>query len=101
MTTRRKLTTEEIENSLSRLDGWNAEDKFLRKSFKFENFAEALEFVNRVGAVAESADHHPDIKFGWGYADIELTTHDTGGLTHNDFDVAKAIDGIEVKHIGT
>ncbi len=94
MSNRRKLTEEEIENSLKELNGWNVEEKFLRKKFKFENFAEALEFVNKVGEIAENADHHPDITFGWGYADIELTTHDTGGLTHNDFDVAKEIDSI-------
>lgn len=94
MSSRKKLSAEEIENSLKNLDGWKHEDKFLRKNFEFENFAEALEFVNRIGEIAERADHHPDITFGWGYAKIELTTHDTGGLTHNDFDVAKEIDGI-------
>ncbi len=91
---RRKLSSEEIEASLKEINGWKVEDKFLRKNFKFENFAESLEFVNGVGEIAEKADHHPDITFGWGYANIELTTHDSGGLTHNDFDVAKEIDEI-------
>lgn len=94
MSKRRKLTEEEIENALNELNNWNVEGNFLRKKFKFENFAEALEFVNEVGEIAEQADHHPDITFGWGYAEIELTTHDTGGLTHNDFDVAEEIDEI-------
>jgi len=94
MSERRLLGAEEIENSLNELNGWRVEDKFLRRHFDFKNFAEALEFINKVGAIAERADHHPDITFGWGYADIELTTHDTGGLTHNDFDVAGEIDGI-------
>jgi 4a-hydroxytetrahydrobiopterin dehydratase len=91
---RQKLSSEEIEDSLKELNDWKVEGKFLRKSFKFENFAESLEFINKVGEIAESADHHPDITFGWGYADIELTTHDTGGLTHNDFDIGKKIDEI-------
>lgn len=91
---RRKLSAEEIKESLKELDGWNVEEKFLRKKFKFENFAESLEFINKVGEIAEKADHHPDITFGWGYANIELTTHDTGGLTHNDFDVAGEINSI-------
>ncbi len=89
-----KLSEEEIKNSLKELDGWKVEGKFLRKKFKFENFAESLEFVNKIGEIAEEADHHPDITFGWGYANIELTTHDTGGLTHNDFDVAEKIENL-------
>ncbi len=89
-----KLSEEEIKNSLKELDGWKVEGKFLRKKFKFENFAESLEFVNKIGEIAEEADHHPDITFGWGYAEIELTTHDTGGLTHNDFDVAEKIENL-------
>ncbi len=91
---RRKLSEEEIRESLKELDGWAVEGKWLKKAYKFENFAEALAFVNLVGEVAEEADHHPDIKFGWGYANIELTTHDMGGLTHSDFDVAGKIDEI-------
>ena len=93
--TRRKLTDEEITASLGELEGWAVDGKHLKKHYDFENFAKSLEFVNRVGVIAEELDHHPDITFGWGYADIELTTHDTGGLTHNDFDVAGRIDGIE------
>lgn len=87
-----KLSDREIKESLKKLNAWKVEGKFLRKKFKFENFAESLEFVNKVGEIAEKADHHPDITFGWGYADIELTTHDTGGLTHNDFDVAEKVE---------
>lgn len=89
---RTKLSEEEIKDNLKKLNDWKVEGKLLKRSFKFEDFAEALEFVNKVGDIAEKADHHPDITFGWGYAEIELTTHDTGGLTHNDFDVAKKID---------
>ena len=91
---REKLTEEQIKENLAELDGWKTENKKLKKRFEFENFAESLEFVNKVGEIAKEADHHPDIYFGWGYAEIELTTHDTGGLTHNDFDVAGEIDEI-------
>lgn len=91
---RRKLSAEEIEDSLKKLNDWKVDGKLLKKHFDFENFAKSLEFVNKIGEIAEEADHHPDIHFGWGYADIELTTHDTGGLTHNDFDVAEKIDKI-------
>ena len=91
---RRKLSEEEITAKLSELEGWKVEEKWLRKSFKFENFAASLAFVNKVGEIAEDADHHPDITFGWGYANIELTTHDTGGLTQLDFEVAARIDEV-------
>ena len=91
---RKKLSAEEIVERTSELETWVTEDDFLKKRFNFSNFAEALDFVNRAGAIAEKLDHHPDITFGWGYAEIALTTHDAGGLTHNDFDLAKAIEGI-------
>ena len=90
---RKKLSDEEIEKALNKLDGWKVESKNLKKRYKFKNFAEALDFVNKVGAIAEVKDHHPDINFGWGYAEFFVTTHDAGGLTHNDFNLAKEIDG--------
>lgn len=91
---RKKLSGEEIENALADLNGWKTEDSQLKKRFSFANFAASLDFVNRVGAIAEAADHHPDITFGWGYAEFSITTHDTGGLTHNDFDLAEAIENL-------
>ena len=91
---RKKLTPEEIERKLSELKDWQTENDILKKRFEFENFAEALEFVNRVGEIAERLDHHPDIYFGWGYAEINLTTHDRGGITDFDFAVAKEIENI-------
>lgn len=91
---RKKLSAEEIVEQTSELETWVTEDVFLKKRFNFENFAEALNFVNKVGAIAERLDHHPDICFGWGYAEFSITTHDTGGLTHNDFDLAREIEKI-------
>ncbi len=90
---RKKLSAEEIVERTSELETWVTEDDFLKKRFNFANFAEALNFVNRVGAIAEKLDHHPDMTFGWGYAEIALTTHDAGGLTHHDFDLAREIEG--------
>jgi 4a-hydroxytetrahydrobiopterin dehydratase len=67
----------------------------LARKFTFANFAESLAFINRIGAVAEAADHHPDILFGWGYAEIFITTHDAGGgITERDFALAKQINAI-------
>ena len=89
---RRKLSQEEVKTSLASLDGWEFDDDKIEKKFKFANFAEALAFVNKVGEIAEAADHHPDIKFGLGYAKIETTTHDRDGVTDFDIDLAKQID---------
>ena len=94
---RRRLEAEEITSRLDYLNDWRAEEERLTKRLTFANFAAALEFVNAVGVIAERFDHHPDIKFGWGYAEIELTTHDRGGLTDFDFAVAKEIDVIGIE----
>jgi 4a-hydroxytetrahydrobiopterin dehydratase len=91
---RKKLSPEEIASGLAGLDGWRAEDDKLLKSFKFSNFAGSLDFVNKAGALAERHDHHPDITFGWGYADFVITTHSEGGITALDFALAKEIEGI-------
>jgi len=91
---RKKLNAQEIEENLKDLEGWEASGEKLKKRFEFENFAESLEFVNKAGAIAEKRDHHPDIRFGWGYAEFFITTHDAGGLTHNDFELAKEIDAL-------
>lgn len=88
------LTKAELDEVLGTLNGWTVDDNLLKKRFSFENFAESMTFVNRVGELAEAADHHPDITFGWGYAEIALTTHDRGGITDVDAALAKQIDNL-------
>lgn len=92
---RKKLSADEIENQLVELKNWKVEGANLKKRFEFKNFVEALDFINRVGGIAERRDHHPDIRFGWGYAEFSITTHDRGGLTDWDFALAKEIDELE------
>lgn len=92
---RRKLSAEEIEANLSGLDDWTATNEKLSKKFEFANFADSLDFVNKVGAIAERRDHHPDILFGWGYAEFFITTHDRGGITDFDFALALEIEKIK------
>jgi 4a-hydroxytetrahydrobiopterin dehydratase len=70
------------------------ENREIIRKFKLKNFASALAFVNKVGEIAESEGHHPDIKFGWGYVEITLTTHAVNGLSENDFIMASKIDRI-------
>lgn len=66
--------------------------KKLTRKFKFPNFREALAFVNKVAAIAESEDHHPNIEFGWGFVKLTLWTHAINGLFDNDFILAAKID---------
>lgn len=68
------------------------DEHHLLKKFPFKNFRQVLEFVNKVGEIAEKEGHHPDIKFGWGFAEITTFTHSIGGLSENDFILASKID---------
>lgn len=89
------LGKQEIKNLIKELDGWKVvENHHLRKSFVFENFREALELVNRIGALAEAQGHHPDIFFGWGHAEVSIWTHKIDGLTESDFILAAKIDAL-------
>lgn len=91
-----KLTQDEIDEKLSLLEDWGSDGASISRRFEFKNFKSALAFVNKVGEIAETHKHHPDIEFGWGYANILFTTHDAKGLTANDFKLAELVDGIEV-----
>ena len=87
----------EIHKYQKKVDGWNIiKDKneifFLIKKFTFKNFLESQKFVNIVGQISENEGHHPDISFGWGYAEIKITTHAIKGLSENDFILAAKID---------
>ena len=74
---------------------WREEDAALVRDFEFNDFADALAFVNRVGEEAEAANHHPDILVhDWNQVRLTLTTHSAGGLTDSDLEMARRIDGL-------
>ena len=74
-------------------DGWEVIDEHhLRKEYRFENFAEALAYVNRIGGIAEEQRHHPDIYLAWGKVRAEIWTHKINGLTESDFILAAKFD---------
>jgi len=84
---------EQIMEFSGQLDGWQSiNEHHLQKSYEFKNFRETLDFVNRVGELAEEQGHHPDICFGWGKADVKIWTHKIDGLTESDFVLAAKID---------
>lgn len=87
------LTAAEIRPLLAELSGWSVEsDHHLTKTYAFPDFQSALEFVNRVGAIAEQQGHHPDIYLSWGKARIDIWTHKINGLTESDFILADKCD---------
>jgi 4a-hydroxytetrahydrobiopterin dehydratase len=88
------LTPEEAARFHVQVPDWELRDDAHRieRSFRFQNFREALAFVQQVGELAEAQGHHPDISFGWGYATVSLRTKKIKGLHENDFIVASRID---------
>ena len=88
------LSEEEIESKLVEVE-WDREGDELVRDWKFEDFDEAIAFVNRVAEAAEEANHHPDILLhGWNKVRLSLANHSAGGLTEADFDMAKVFDGL-------
>jgi 4a-hydroxytetrahydrobiopterin dehydratase len=84
-----------IEVLLAQLDGWDVvEQRRLTKRYRFADFASALAFVNRVGAIAEEQGHHPNIYLAWGEVLLEIWTHKINGLTESDFIFAAKCDRI-------
>jgi 4a-hydroxytetrahydrobiopterin dehydratase len=83
----------EIEKLLPQLEGWQVIDEHhLQKLYRFKDFRASLEFVNRMGNLAEQQGHHPDICFGWGKAEVTIWTHKIDGLSESDFVLAAKID---------
>jgi 4a-hydroxytetrahydrobiopterin dehydratase len=84
------LSAEEAQSRLGKLPSWQIEAGELVRTFQFKDFRAALGFVNRVGEAAETAGHHPDIDIRYNKVRLSLVTHDAGGLTEKDFDLAGA-----------
>jgi 4a-hydroxytetrahydrobiopterin dehydratase len=83
----------ELEKMHSQISGWQVVDEHhLTKSFSFPDFRTALDFVNRVGEIAEAEGHHPDLMLSWGKVDVKTWTHKIDGLTESDFILAAKID---------
>ena len=86
------LSQQEIETRLGGLPAWRVVNGELERVFAFADFVAALAFVNQVGSLAEEAGHHPDIDIRYNRVRLALVTHDAGGITAKDFDLAAAVD---------
>lgn len=89
-----KLTAAEVAERLEGVSGWSQQGDMILKTFKMPTFPAAIAFVTHVGFLAEGAGHHPDIDIRYNQVKLALTTHDAGGLSAKDFDLAAAIDEI-------
>ena len=87
-----KLTEEAIRQALTGLPGWELTKEGIRKKYEFPGFPEAVRFVDRLVAPAETAQHHPNIEIVYRWVTLTLTTHDEGGVTQKDLDLARAIE---------
>lgn len=86
------LGDEEVETRLGELEGWTREGDAIVKEFKLDDFQGSVDFINRLTPVAEDMNHHPDLQVSWNKVTVSITTHSEGGLTENDFELAKSID---------
>lgn len=95
MNRRAKLTETEIAAKLAELSGWKITDEgLLQKTFRCKRFLDGIDFVNKVAAVAEEMDHHPDMFIRFGLVTISLMTHSAQGLTALDFEQAARLDAL-------
>jgi 4a-hydroxytetrahydrobiopterin dehydratase len=89
-----RLDDAAVSERLASLTGWSRDGDTIVKDFQCASFPDAIAFVVRIGFFAEAANHHPDIDIRWRNVHVALTTHDAGGLSALDFDLAGEIDGV-------
>ncbi len=84
----------ELKDYLKRIPEWDIEGKKIERVFEFDDFTESIDFVNGVAEIAEESEHHPDIDIRWNKVKLILSTHNKGGLTDLDFELAEKIDNL-------
>jgi len=89
-----RLSEAEVAAKLKGVPEWKRVGDSIERTWRFETFLEAVAFMNRVFALAEEANHHPDLLNSWTKVRVRFTTHDAGGLTNRDFKMAAKVDGI-------
>ena len=86
------LSDNEIESRLADLEGWERQGDAISKTFELADFVGSVEFVDRLVEPAEELGHHPDLSISWNRVSVSITSHAAGGLTANDFELARRID---------
>ncbi len=88
------LSEAEINSRLESVSGWSYEDGQITRTFSFDTFLGGIDFVGRVAQAAEDADHHPDIDIRYSNIKIAVSSHDVGGITDRDFNLAASVNGL-------
>ena len=89
-----KLDDSEIESRLADLEGWGRQGDAICKEFERNDFVGSVDFAKAIVGPAEEMGHHPDLTISWDTVEVTITTHSEGGVTANDFELAKRIDGL-------
>ena len=89
-----RLNDKEIDERLAELEGWERDGDAIRRAFKLDDFKGSVDFVNRLTPEAEDMNHHPDLAISWNEVTVTISTHSEGGLTANDFDLARRIEQV-------
>lgn len=92
-----KLSAKQIKDALPDVPQWRRKGQKITRTYEFKDFPAAIRFVNAVARLAEKAWHHPDIDIRWNKVSLTLTTHDEGGLTRKDFELAARFDRVGAK----
>lgn len=90
----KKLTPDQIKTALSSVPDWKKNGDAITRTFQFKDFPAAIKFVDALATIAEKEWHHPDIDIRWNKVILTLSTHDAGGLTEKDFNLAKQFDAL-------
>ena len=93
----KKLKAAQIKSALATVPEWSRRGAAISRTFQFKDFPAAVKFVDAVAGLAEQAWHHPDIDIRWNKVTLTLTTHDAGGLTQKDFDLARQLDQLSLR----
>ena len=88
----KKLTDQEIQNKMKEIPNWRLEDDAIVRNWSFNDFSEAMDFINQIARLAEDHDHHPELFNVYNKVSLKFSTHDAGGLTNRDFKIAQDID---------
>jgi 4a-hydroxytetrahydrobiopterin dehydratase len=94
---RQKLTEQDLQSALQQLPGWTVLNSKLHREFKFPDFPHAIGFMTTVAITIEKNNHHPEWFNVYNRVVVDLTTHDAGGITHNDIDLARLLDSVAAK----
>ena len=93
----KKSNAIQIKSALAKIPDWKKKAAVISRTFQFKDFPAAMKFVDAVALLAEQAWHHPDIDIRWNNLTLALTTHDAGGLTRKDFDLARQFDQFSLR----